>query len=58
MSACLFSITVTINELKKKLLAKMWQRKGLVKVGNTGIQAIYGAQAAGFKAQINAKLGK
>ncbi|MFV0575162.1 MAG: PTS transporter subunit EIIC [Vibrio sp.] len=32
--------------------------KGLVKVGGTGIQAIYGAQAAGYKTAINAKLGR
>ncbi len=62
VDACITRLRITVKNGDLVKDNKYWTEhlgaKGLVKIGNTGIQAIYGAQAAGFKAQINAKLGK
>ncbi|WP_330923985.1 PTS transporter subunit EIIC [Candidatus Sororendozoicomonas aggregata] len=62
VDACITRLRITV---KKGALVKdndYWTQelgaKGLVKVGSTGIQAIYGAQAATYKAQINSIRGK
>ncbi|MCP4956646.1 MAG: PTS transporter subunit EIIC [Photobacterium aquimaris] len=62
VDACITRLRITVKDGDLVKDNQYWTEhlgaKGLVKIGNTGIQAIYGAQAAGFKAQINAKLGK
>ena len=62
VDACITRLRITVKDGDLVKDNKYWTEhlgaKGLVKIGSTGIQAIYGAQAAGFKAQINAKLGK
>lgn len=62
VDACITRLRITVKDGDLVKDNKYWTEnlgaKGLVKVGGTGIQAIYGAQAAGFKAQINSKLGK
>lgn len=62
VDACITRLRITVKDGKKVQDNAFWTEnlgaKGLVKIGDTGIQAIYGAQAASYKAAINAKLGK
>lgn len=62
VDACITRLRITVKDGALVKDNNYWTQelgaKGLVKVGDTGIQAIYGAQAATYKAQINAKLGK
>ncbi|MDP2532408.1 PTS transporter subunit EIIB [Photobacterium damselae subsp. piscicida] len=62
VGACITRLRITVKNGDLVKDNQYWTQelgaKGLVKVGGTGIQAIYGAQAAGYKAQINSKLGK
>jgi PTS system D-glucosamine-specific IIC component/PTS system maltose and glucose-specific IIC component len=61
VDACITRLRITVKDGSLVKENDHWTNqlgaKGLVKVGDTGIQAIYGAQAAGYKAQINACLG-
>lgn len=62
VDACITRLRITVKDGSLVKDNNYWTQelgaKGLVKVGDTGIQAIYGAQAAGYKAQINSRLGK
>ncbi len=62
VDACITRLRITVKDGSLVKDNDYWTQelgaKGLVKVGDTGIQAIYGAQAAGYKAQINSRLGK
>ena len=62
VDACITRLRITVKDGDKVEGNDHWTQqlgaKGLVKVGGTGIQAIYGAQAAGYKAAINSKLGR
>ncbi|SDI00117.1 PTS system, maltose and glucose-specific IIC component [Vibrio xiamenensis] len=62
VDACITRLRITVKDSSIVKGNDYWTQelgaRGLVKVGDTGIQAIYGAEAAGYKAQINAKLGK
>ena len=62
VDACITRLRITVKDGEKVKDNTFWTEnlgaKGLVKIGNTGIQAIYGAQAAVYKAAINAKLGR
>ena len=62
MDACITRLRITVKDNGQVKDNDHWTQelgaRGLVKVGDTGIQAIYGAEAAGFKAQINSLLGK
>jgi PTS system D-glucosamine-specific IIC component/PTS system maltose and glucose-specific IIC component len=61
VDACITRLRITVKDGSLVKENAHWTTqlgaKGLVKVGDTGIQAIYGAQAAGYKAQLNACLG-
>jgi PTS system D-glucosamine-specific IIC component/PTS system maltose and glucose-specific IIC component len=62
VDACITRLRITVKDGSLVKENDHWTNnlgaKGLVKVGDTGIQAIYGAQAATYKAQINARLGQ
>ena len=62
VDACITRLRITVKDGSLVKDNDFWTQelgaKGLVKVGDTGIQAIYGAQAATYKSQINARLGK
>ena len=62
VDACITRLRITVKDGSLVKDNDHWTNhlgaKGLVKVGDTGIQAIYGAQAATYKAEINACLGK
>lgn len=62
VDACITRLRITVKDSAIVKDNEYWTTqlgaRGLVKVGDTGIQAIYGAQAATYKAQINSKLGK
>ena len=62
VDACITRLRITVKDGDKVEGNDHWTQqlgaKGLVKVGGTGIQAIYGVQAAGYKAGINSKLGR
>lgn len=62
VDACITRLRITVKDSTLVKDNAYWTSKlgakGLVKVGATAIQAIYGAQAAGYKTQINARLGK
>ncbi|WP_342608283.1 PTS transporter subunit EIIC [Vibrio tritonius] len=62
VDACITRLRITVKDSSIVKDNEYWTTqlgaRGLVKVGDTGIQAIYGAQAATYKAQINSKLGK
>ncbi|MGF1741672.1 PTS transporter subunit EIIC [Vibrio profundum] len=62
VDACITRLRITVKDGSLVKDNDFWTKelgaKGLVKVGDTGIQAIYGAQAATYKSQINARLGK
>jgi PTS system D-glucosamine-specific IIC component/PTS system maltose and glucose-specific IIC component len=62
VDACITRLRITVKDGSLVKENDHWTTnlgaKGLVKVGDTGIQAIYGAQAATYKAQINARLGQ
>ena len=62
VDACITRLRITVKDGAVVKGNDYWTQelgaKGLVKVGDTGIQVIYGAQAAGYKAQINSRLGR
>lgn len=62
VDACITRLRITVKDGSLVKDNNYWTQelgaKGLVKVGDTGIQAIYGAQAATYKAQINSRLGR
>ena len=62
VDACITRLRITVKDNGQVKDNDHWTQelgaRGLVKVGDTDIQAIYGAEAAGFKAQINSLLGK
>ncbi|ALR15098.1 MULTISPECIES: PTS transporter subunit EIIC [Vibrio] len=62
VDACITRLRITVKSGAEVKDNDYWTQelgaRGLVKVGDTGIQAIYGAEAAGYKAQINSLLGK
>ncbi|MFT6927997.1 MAG: glucose-like phosphotransferase system IIB component [Psychromonas sp.] len=62
VDACITRLRITVKDGSLVKDNDYWitqlGAKALVKVGGTGIQAIYGAQAAGYKTQINSRLGK
>ncbi|WP_086982973.1 PTS transporter subunit EIIC [Vibrio aphrogenes] len=62
VDACITRLRISVKDGDLVKENDYWTQqlgaKGLVKVGGTGIQAIYGAQAAGYKAAINSKLGR
>ncbi len=62
VDACITRLRITVKEGSLVKDNDYWTQelgaKGLVKVGSNGIQVIYGAQAATYKAQINSILGK
>lgn len=62
VDACITRLRITVKDGAQVKGNDYWTQelgaRGLVKVGDTGIQAIYGAEAAGYKAQINSLLGK
>lgn len=62
VDACITRLRITVKDGNQVKDNAYWTSqlgaKGLVKVGETGIQVIYGAQAAGYKAEINARLGR
>ncbi|AUI86463.1 PTS mannose transporter subunit IIB [Vibrio azureus] len=62
VDACITRLRISVKDNDQVKENDYWTQelgaKGLVKVGDTGIQAIYGAEAAGYKAQINSLLGK
>ncbi|SJL82475.1 PTS transporter subunit EIIC [Vibrio palustris] len=62
VDACITRLRITVKDANIVKENDYWTTqlgaRGLVKVGDTGIQAIYGAQAATYKAQINAQLGR
>jgi len=62
VDACITRLRITVKDGSLVKDNSYWTQelgaRGLVKVGDTGIQAIYGAQAATYKAQINSRLGK
>ncbi|MGL4861209.1 MAG: glucose PTS transporter subunit EIIB, partial [Enterobacteriaceae bacterium] len=62
VDACITRLRITVKDGSLVKDNDFWvqnlQAKGLVKVGDTGIQIIYGAQAAGYKALINEKLAR
>jgi len=62
VDACITRLRITVKDGSLVKDNQYWTTKlgakGLVKVGDTGIQVVYGAQAAGYKTKINARLGK
>ena len=62
VDACITRLRISVKDSELVKDNAYWTQelgaKGLVKVGATAVQAIYGAQAAGYKAAINAKLGR
>lgn len=61
IDACITRLRITVKDGDLVKDNSYWVEnlgaKGLVKIGGTGVQAIYGAQAAIYKGQLNAKLG-
>jgi PTS system D-glucosamine-specific IIC component/PTS system maltose and glucose-specific IIC component len=62
VDACITRLRVSVKDSAKVEDNAFWTQnlgaRGLVKVGDTAIQAIYGAQAATYKSAINSKLGR